>query len=111
MVYMVFKDIKTVSCIGAGTIGHSWALLFSKSGFNVNLYDVSDDVLKKALQNIEYDLQTLSEAGILDRSSIKAVMGRIKTYTDLAESVREADYVQESAPESLNLKRRLFHRD
>jgi len=108
MVYMVFKDVKTVSCIGAGTIGHSWALLFSKSGFNVNLYDVSNDVLKKALQNIEYNLQTLSETGIVDRDSIKTIMGRIKICTDLAESVKEADYVQESAPESLDLKRRLF---
>ncbi|MEM1546234.1 MAG: 3-hydroxyacyl-CoA dehydrogenase NAD-binding domain-containing protein [Candidatus Methanomethylicia archaeon] len=102
------RDIKTISCIGAGTIGHSWALLFSKSGFNVNLYDVDSDVLKRALQNIEYNLQTLSEAGIVDRDCIEGIMGRIKVYTDLAKSVRDADYIQESAPENLDLKKKLF---
>ena len=102
------EDIRTISCIGAGTIGHSWALLFSKSGFNVNLYDVDNDVLKRALQNIEYNLQTLSEVGIVDKSHIGAIMSRISVHTDLAKSVENADYIQESAPENLDLKRRLF---
>lgn len=59
------KAIRSVTCVGAGTIGHSWALLFAKAGFTVNLYDISKEIVKTALQKIRIALEALSEAGLL----------------------------------------------
>jgi 3-hydroxypropionate dehydrogenase (NADP+) len=102
------KVIKSIACVGAGTIGHSWALLFAKEGFIVNLYDVSEEILKKALQRIQLALETLHEEGLLKTEDIRGILSRIKPYTSLEEAVRDVEYIQESAPENLILKRDLF---
>jgi 3-hydroxyacyl-CoA dehydrogenase len=102
------KVIKSIACVGAGTIGHSWALLFAKEGFIVNLYDVSEEILKKALQRIQLALETLHEEGLLKTEDLRGILSRIKPYTSLEEAVRDVEYIQESAPENLILKRELF---
>jgi len=102
------KVIKSIACVGAGTIGHSWALLFAKKGFIVNLYDVSEEILKKALQRIQLALETLHEEGLLKTEDLRGILSRIKPYTSLEEAVRDVEYIQESAPENLILKRDLF---
>ena len=40
------QDISRVACVGGGTIGFSWAVLFAQHGLRVKLYDVSDEVLE-----------------------------------------------------------------
>ncbi|MHA1608293.1 MAG: 3-hydroxyacyl-CoA dehydrogenase NAD-binding domain-containing protein [Candidatus Freyarchaeota archaeon] len=105
---MSVKGIERVACVGAGTIGHSWALRFAMHGLKVNLYDVSEEALKGALQRVRDGLQTMVEAGVIGGEDVGEVVGRIKTHADLADAVKGSDYVQESAPEDLNLKRGLF---
>ncbi|MEM4312046.1 MAG: 3-hydroxyacyl-CoA dehydrogenase NAD-binding domain-containing protein [Nitrososphaerales archaeon] len=50
---------RKVSCIGAGTIGHSWATLFSWHGLEVNLYDEDEEALDKAFNLIKSNLKIL----------------------------------------------------
>ena len=42
------NSIDNITVIGAGTMGHGIAQAFATSGFNVNLVDVSDQVLNTA---------------------------------------------------------------
>lgn len=98
-----------MACIGAGVIGRSWALLFALRGNEVVLYDISNDILDDALKTIEAYLKTLrSEAVIKNDETINYTLKRIKITVNFDDAVRDVSYIQESVPEDLDLKKRIF---
>lgn len=101
------KDIERVACVGGGTIGSSWAALFSANVRKVYLYDLEEEILDSALDNIDAQLSSLSKKGLV-KKSINDLIGKIKTTTDMAEALNDVDYVQESAPESYKVKKEVF---
>jgi 3-hydroxypropionate dehydrogenase (NADP+) len=105
---MHVDDIRLVACVGAGTIGFSWAALFAQHGLHVNVYDISEEVLNQAGVELKNALGTLVGAGVMGEAEVEAALARIATTTDLAEAVRDADYVQESAPEKYRIKRETY---
>lgn len=100
-------EIEKVACIGSGTIGSSWAALFSIGGRKVNLFDVEKEALERAHENINSELEFLSERGLLNRS-VEEIMGKINLVEDMEEALEEVDYVQESVPERYDAKRSVF---
>ena len=54
----MFKEhkIKNIACIGAGIIGHSWAILFAMKGYSVNIYDINEESIKSAFLRIKVAL-------------------------------------------------------
>jgi len=101
-------EINTVACVGAGIVGHSWATLFSSKGLQVNLQDIAEDVLKRAVQRVEANLTFMEERKLLGRGESKAALKRIRTTTSVAEAVGQADYVQESVPDNYDDKKKVF---
>lgn len=101
------RELETVACVGSGTIGGSWAALFSIEDYDVYLYDVEEDILEKAVNNIKSQLKFLSEKGMV-AESLDKIFERINTTTDIQEAVKDADYVQESGPENLDIKKKIF---
>ncbi len=55
--------IKRVAVLGAGTMGHGIAEVFAMAGFEVNLMDISDEILRNALNRIRDSLERLSRRG------------------------------------------------
>lgn len=100
--------IEKIAVIGAGTMGHGIAESFALHRFDVHLYDVSEDVLKRALCFIAEELQLLADEDFIAPSMIAEMMGRIATFTDLAETVCDRDYVIEAIPEQIELKHALL---
>jgi len=101
-------EIKTVACVGAGIIGHSWATLFSSKGLQVNLQDIADDILKRAVERVESNLIFLEQKKLLGRGESKVALKRIRTTTSIAEAVGQADYVQESVLDNYDDKKKVF---
>ena len=58
--------MNSVAIIGAGTMGHSLAQLFSQGGHRVALHDLSEEILQQARSLIEANLDTLVGAGLFD---------------------------------------------
>ena len=56
---MSSNSIDNITVIGAGTMGHGIAQAFATSGFNVNLVDVSDQVLNTAFSRINDNLSLI----------------------------------------------------
>jgi len=100
-------EIKKVCVIGAGLMGHGIAQVLAMNGYGVNLVDVSEDILNKALEKIRWSLGKLAEKGAL-KEDIAAVMGRIKTTVKLLDAVKDVDFVIEAVPERLDLKCEIF---
>jgi L-gulonate 3-dehydrogenase len=93
--------------IGAGSIGVSWAIVFARCGLDVALYDVSVERGPAALAEMRARLAELAEFNLISEPP-EQIAARVRTTNSLSDAVNGADYVQEAAPENLDLKRTLF---
>jgi L-gulonate 3-dehydrogenase len=97
-----------VAVVGCGVVGASWALVFSRAGFDVSLYDASPAAQNNAVAFVRSALMDLKAQGLAGDDPLERVMARLATTTGLDEALAGADYVQESAPERLEIKRELY---
>lgn len=102
------EDINTVAVLGCGFIGFSWAVVFARHGRRVNLYNRPSTSLDSAKDRVRAGLEFLMREGVIDEATVDASMSRVSTFDDLGAAVDGADYVQESLPEDLVLKQRVF---
>lgn len=101
-------EVKNFTVLGAGTMGHGIAQAAVQAGFDAVLYDVSTEFVEKGAARIQKSLAKRVAKGKLAEDQMKAILGRLKTSTDLAEAVKDADFVIEAVPENLDLKKKIF---
>jgi 3-hydroxyacyl-CoA dehydrogenase len=99
---------KNIAVIGAGLMGHGIAQIFAVHGHPVNLMDLEDTVLSNAIQSIRSNLALMARKGIGSEAEIEPAIQRIRTTTDLAEAVSQAQFVVEAVLEKLDLKQNIF---
>ena len=75
---------KTVSVVGAGTMGNGIAHVFSLSGFNVNLIDVDENILTGALAMIEKNLERQVKKEIISGKQKEESLARITSSCELS---------------------------
>lgn len=97
-----------ISVIGAGTMGNGIAHVFAQNGFKVNLVDVSEEQLKKALQTITKNLDRQVGKGTIDEDQKISTLSNITTHNQLADGVKQAGLVIEAATENTDLKLKIF---
>lgn len=100
--------MKNVTVIGAGTMGNGIAHVFAQSGFNVALADVNAAQLEKAIQTITKNFDRQVAKGSVTEEQKTTAIANIKTYTDVAEAVRNAELIVEAATENVDLKLKIF---
>ena len=98
--------MKNVGVIGGGLIGASWAAIFSKSGFNVFVYDPFPDVFETYKSRVTSFLEELKS--IDETINIEESLNRISANVTIEDLCRNVEYIQESAPEILSVKQELF---
>lgn len=97
-----------VAIVGSGLIGRAWAVVFARAGHPVTLYDPVDGAVTQAISLIEAGLPDLLDKQLLNGESVQAVRARISEAATLADALRDAVYVQENAPERLDVKQALY---
>lgn len=100
-------EIQTVAVVGAGTMGSGIAHVFARTGFKVQLCDVEQRFLDRALGQIRTNLGREASKGKLAESEVEPALGRITTTTD-RETLAGTDFVIEAASERYELKAELF---
>ncbi|WP_052866772.1 3-hydroxyacyl-CoA dehydrogenase NAD-binding domain-containing protein [Streptomyces niger] len=98
------EDVRKVACIGAGVIGGGWVAHFLARGYDVTAWDPADDAEEKLRRLVSAAWPALEQMGLAEGAS----QDRLTVAPTLAEAVADADFVQESAPEKLELKRSLL---
>jgi len=100
--------MKNITVIGSGTMGNGIAHTFAQHGFEVALVDISQDALNRALQTIANNLDRQVKKGAIGEQLKAATLRNITTFTDLEQSVSNADLVIEAATENQEIKLNLF---
>lgn len=97
-----------ISVIGAGTMGNGIAHVFAQSNYKVNLIDVSEAALDKAIQTIASNLDRQVTKGTITAEAKDTTLNNITKYTSIAEGVKTSDLVVEAATENSDLKLKIF---
>ncbi|MET4104910.1 3-hydroxybutyryl-CoA dehydrogenase [Hymenobacter sp. UYP22] len=97
-----------VAVIGSGTMGNGIAHVFAQHGFSVSLIDVNQAALDKGMATIGKNLDRQVSKGSLSAEDKTATLGRLVSFTSIAEGVRNAELVVEAATENVELKLNIF---
>ena len=98
--------MKNIGVIGGDLIGASWAAIFSKSGFNVFVYDPYPDVFDTYESRVTSFLEELKT--IDETINVEESLNRINANVTIEDLCSNVEYIQESAPEILSVKQELF---
>ncbi|HET9422843.1 MAG TPA: 3-hydroxyacyl-CoA dehydrogenase NAD-binding domain-containing protein [Nocardioides sp.] len=98
------EQVRTVACVGAGVIGGGWVAYFLARGYRVVAWDPAEDAGARLRHLVEAAWPALTELGLAEGASLD----HLTVEPDLATACAAADFVQESAPEDLELKRTLL---
>jgi 3-hydroxybutyryl-CoA dehydrogenase len=89
-------------------MGNGIAHTFAQYGFQVNLIDVNEVALQKAIATISKNLDRQVSKGLISEDNKIATLANITTYTNLKEAASQADLVVEAASENMAIKLDIF---
>jgi carnitine 3-dehydrogenase len=98
------EEVRTVTCIGSGVIGGGWVAYFLARGYRVVAWDPAEDAETRLRHLVAAAWPALTELGL----SVGASLDNLRVEHSVATACAQAEFVQESAPEDLELKRTLL---
>ena len=105
---MRVQEIRTVACLGTGTMGHGVAFLAAKAGYAVRLFGRSRESLDKGLAGVDRVIALYENNELMPRGQGEAIRSRISLVTSLEEASDGADLVMESIAENVEIKQKAF---
>ncbi|WP_338550434.1 3-hydroxyacyl-CoA dehydrogenase NAD-binding domain-containing protein [Roseovarius phycicola] len=99
-------SITRVASLGAGPIGGGWAAHFLARGYDVTAYIHAPEERFALMSVIETGWTSLTALGLAEGASLD----RLRITSDLSDAVDGAGFIQESAPERLEIKQALYAR-
>ncbi|XP_075993954.1 lambda-crystallin homolog [Genypterus blacodes] len=106
---MSSSDAKSITVIGSGLIGRSWAMVFVSGGYRVKIYDNQPGQSASAVTEIRKQMEELEGAHML-RGHLNASqqLALLSSYDELAQALDGAFFIQECVFENLEVKQSLF---
>jgi len=101
-------NIKKITVLGSGIMGHGIAQVSAMAGYNVAIRDIDQSFLDKAMEKIRWSLNKLVEKGKISSMDAETILARISTCVDMKEALSSSDLVIEAVPEDMNLKKKVF---
>jgi L-gulonate 3-dehydrogenase len=104
---MTLAQSRTIAVVGAGLVGLGWAIVFARSGLAVRLFDAEAQIRQAASARLRASLEDMAHHGLVDH--VDEIAGRVTIVESLAEAVGDADYIQESVFERVDVKQEVSH--
>jgi 3-hydroxybutyryl-CoA dehydrogenase len=101
------EDVGHVGVVGCGLMGSGIAEVVARAGIAVSVLEPTEELLARGRERIEASTRRAVERGKLDASERDAVLGRIRTTTDVADFA-SAEVVVEAATEDREQKLAIF---
>ncbi len=99
--------ITRVGVVGCGLMGAGIAEVCARSGYQVIVREVNNDILQKGLARLEASMRRGLQRGKVTEAELNAARGRITGTTKLADLAR-SDFVIEAVVENMDLKKAVF---
>ncbi len=103
-------DIKTISVIGGGTMGNGIAHLFAWKGYQVNLVEMNQQLLEKAINTIYANLDRQVKKGILSDADKGNALSKINKIVGVDNVPKESDIIIEAIYEDKQAKLSIFNK-
>jgi len=100
----------SIALVGTGLVGRAWAISFARVGHQVRLFDEAAELADRAVAFAAEMLSLLAAEDLLDGQSPGDVAARLRITDSLEAALDGAVHVQESTPEDLDVKKRVFGR-
>ena len=101
-------EIKNITVLGSGIMGHGIAQVSAMAGYNVVLRDIEQPFLDKAMEKIKWSLDKLVSKEKISENERDGIFSRIKPIVDLKDAVHDCDLVIEAVPEIMELKKKVY---
>ena len=101
-------NIKNITVLGSGVMGHGIAQVSATAGYNVVLRDIKQEFLDKAMEKIHWSLDKLVTKEKMSKEEGDAIFSRITPVVDLNDAVKDAELVIEVVPEIMDLKKQVY---
>ena len=101
-------EIKNITVLGSGIMGHGIAQVSAMAGYNVVLRDIEQQFLDKAMEKIKWSLDKLVSKEKISENERNEIFSRIKPMVNLNDAVHDSDLVIEAVPEIMDLKKKVY---
>ena len=101
-------EIKNITVLGSGIMGHGISQVSAMAGYNVVLRDIEQKFLDKAMEKIKWSLDKLVSKGKISDNERNKIISRIRPIVDLNDAVHDSDLVIEAVPEIMDLKKQVY---
>ena len=101
-------EIKNITVLGSGIMGHGIAQVYAMAGYNIVLRDIEQKFLDKAMEKIKWSLDKLVSKERISLEEESKILSRIKPIVDLKDAVHDSDLVIEAVPEIMDLKKKVY---
>jgi len=105
---MKLEDVKSITILGSGAMGHGIAQVCIVAGFEVIMRDIKQEFLDNGVAKIKDSLDFLVGKGKMTQEDSDAAMARLTITTDINDAVKDAKLVIEAVPEVMELKKSVF---
>lgn len=101
-------QIKKITVLGSGIMGHGIAQISAMNGYNVVLRDIEERFLESAMNKIRWSLDKLVEKDKINKQESDKIHDRIRPIVELKEALDDTDLLIEAVPEDLELKKKVY---
>ena len=101
-------NIKNITVLGSGIMGHGIAQVSAMAGYNVVLRDIEQKFLDKAMEKIKWSLDKLVSKEKISQGDADDIFSRIKPIVDLDSALKDCELVIEAVPEIMDLKKKVY---
>jgi len=103
-----FRDVETVSVVGAGQMGRGIGAVAALAGYDVFVTDIDESQLAEAREEVEWSYEKTVENDEATAEETEAALDRLRLTTDFEAAVGGTDFVTEAAVEQQSVKKDIF---
>ena len=103
-------EINNVSVIGGGTMGNGIAHIFALKGFNVNIVEMSDELVERSVSTISKNLDRQIKKEIITEQNKKDILTKINKIVGVESTPANSDLVVEAIYENKEAKVSIFNK-
>jgi len=105
---MKAEDVKKITMVGAGDMGHGIAASFLQGGYTVVLRDIEQRFVDKGMAGSKASFDKFKAKGKMTPEAYDDAFTRLIPMVDVQAAVSDSDFIIEAVPEKLELKKSVF---